>query len=73
MGMNWQSRLVSFAESIAIGPKTSPSQRAYASRSPLIVADMQVDVHHPIRMIATAIIFVSVASTRGMFRNRAHA
>src|SRR6266576_5382580 len=47
--------LVSFAESIAIGPKTCSSQRAYASRSPLIVADLQVDVHHPIRMIATAV------------------
>jgi hypothetical protein len=55
MGMSWLSRSVSFAESIAIGPKTCWSQRAYASRSPLIVADMQINVHHPIRMIATAV------------------
>jgi hypothetical protein len=55
MGMSWLSRSVSFAESIAIGPETCWSQRAYASRSPLIVADMQINVHHPIRMIATTV------------------
>jgi hypothetical protein len=55
MGMNWLSRSVSFAESIAIGPKTCWSQRAYASGSPLIVANMQIDVYHSIRMIATAL------------------
>ena len=45
MGMNWLSRSVSFAESIAIGPKTSWSQRAYAS--------LKIDVYHSTRMIAT--------------------
>ena len=45
MGMNWLSRSVSFAESIAIGPKTCSSQRAYAS--------LKVDVYHSTGMIAT--------------------
>jgi hypothetical protein len=53
--MSWLPRLVSFAESIAIGPNTCSSQRAYASLSPLIAADMQIDVYHSIRMIATAL------------------
>jgi hypothetical protein len=55
MGMNWRSRSVSFAESIAIGPKTCSSQRAYASESLSIVSDLQIDVYHSIRMIATAV------------------
>ena len=45
MGMNWLSRSVSFAESIAIGPKTCSSQRAYAS--------LKIDVYHSTGMIAT--------------------
>jgi hypothetical protein len=45
MGMNWLSRSVSFAESIAIGPKTCWSQRAYAS--------LKIDVYHSTGMIAT--------------------
>jgi hypothetical protein len=45
MGMNWLSRSVSFAESIAIGPKTCWSQRAYAS--------VKIDVYHSTGMIAT--------------------
>jgi hypothetical protein len=55
MGMNWLPRSVSFAESIAIGPKTCSSQRAYASGSLSIVANVQIDVYHSIRMIATAL------------------
>ena len=45
MGMNWLSRSVSFAESIAIGPKTSWSQRAFAF--------LKIDVYHSTRMTAT--------------------
>ena len=45
MGMNWLSRSVSFAESIAIGPKICWSQRSYAS--------LEIDVYHSTGMIAT--------------------